>query len=44
MQFSVRASPQTIEAVYAIADKRRWQVSETFERMVAAFQRELNLE
>lgn len=40
-QFSVRASPQTIEAIYAIADGQGWQVSETIERMLAALQREL---
>jgi len=41
MQFSARAAPQTIEAIYAMADKHGWQVSETLERAVAALQREL---
>jgi len=41
MQFSVRASPETIEAIYSIADGNRWQVSETIERAIAALKREL---
>jgi hypothetical protein len=44
MQFNARAKPQTIEALYAIADKQGWLVGETLEHALAALQRELALE
>jgi hypothetical protein len=40
MQFNARATPQTVEAFYAIADQQRWLVSEALERALAALQRE----
>ena len=41
MQFNARATPETVEAVYAIADRQGWLVSEALERALAALQREL---
>ena len=41
MQFNARTTPQTIEALYAIADRQGWLVGETLERALAALQREL---
>ena len=41
MQFSVRTTPETVEAFYAIADSRGWLVAETMERALAALQTEL---
>jgi hypothetical protein len=41
MQFNARAKPDTIEALYAIADRQGWLVSETLEHALAALQREL---
>jgi hypothetical protein len=41
MQFNARTTPQTVEALYAIADQQRWLVGETLERALAALQREL---
>ena len=41
MQFNARATPETVEAFYAIADKQRWLVSEALEHALAALQREL---
>ena len=38
--FNVRASPQTIDAIYVIAERHGWQISETLEQMLASFQRE----
>jgi hypothetical protein len=33
--------PQTIEALYAVADRQGWMVDETLERALVALQREL---
>jgi hypothetical protein len=41
MQFNARAKPQTVEALYAIADRQGWLVGETLEQALAALQREL---
>ena len=41
MQFNARATPETVEAFYAIADRQGWLVSETLEHALAALQREL---
>jgi hypothetical protein len=41
MQFSARTTPQTVEALYAIADRQGWLVGETLEHALAALQREL---
>jgi hypothetical protein len=41
MQFNARATPETVEAFYAIADRQGWLVSEALERALAALQREL---
>ena len=41
MQFSVRTTPETVDAFYAIADSKSWLVGETLERALAALQREL---
>jgi hypothetical protein len=41
MQFNARTTPQTIEALYAIADRQGWLVGETLEHALAALQREL---
>jgi hypothetical protein len=41
MQFNARTTPQTVEALYAIADREGWLVGETLERALAALQREL---
>ncbi len=41
MQFNARATPQTVEALYAIADQQGWLVGETLERALAALRREL---
>jgi hypothetical protein len=41
MQFNARTTPQTVEALYAIADQQGWLVGETLERALAALQREL---
>ncbi len=41
MQFNARAKPETIEALYAIADSQGWLVGETLEHALAALQREL---
>ena len=41
MQFNARATPQTVEALYAIADRQGWLVGETLEHALAALQREL---
>jgi hypothetical protein len=40
-QFNARTTPQTVEAFYAIADRKGWLVGETVERALAALQREL---
>jgi hypothetical protein len=41
MQFNARATPETVEALYAIADRQGWLVGETLEHALAALQREL---
>jgi len=41
MQFNARAKPQTVEALYAIADRQGWLVGETLEHALAALEREL---
>jgi hypothetical protein len=41
MQFNARTTPQTVEALYAIADSQGWLVGETLEHALAALQREL---
>jgi hypothetical protein len=41
MQFNARAKPQTVEAIYAIADRQGWLVGETLEHALAALMREL---
>jgi hypothetical protein len=41
MQFNARTTPQTIEALYAIADQQGWLVGETLEHAPAALQQEL---
>jgi len=41
MQFNARATPQTVEALYAIADQQGWLVSEALEHALAALKREL---
>ena len=41
MQFNARATPETVEAFYAIADQQGWLVGETLERALAALQKEL---
>jgi hypothetical protein len=40
-QLNARTTPQTIEALYAIADRQGWLVGETLEHALAALQREL---
>jgi len=39
--FSVKARPDSIDAFYAIAERHNWKAAETFERALAALQREL---
>ena len=41
MQFNARTTPQTVEALYAIADRQGWLVGETLEHALAALHREL---
>jgi hypothetical protein len=41
MQFNARAKPETVEALYAIADRQGWLVGETLEHALAALQCEL---
>jgi hypothetical protein len=41
MQFNARTTPQTVDALYAIADQQGWLVGETLEHALAALQREL---
>lgn len=40
-QFNARTTPETVAALYAIADEQGWLVGETMERALAALQREL---
>jgi hypothetical protein len=44
MQFNARTTPQTVEALYAIADQQGWLVGETLEHALAALKRELTAE
>ena len=39
-QLNVRTRPETVDAVYAIADEEGWLVGETVERALEALQRE----
>jgi hypothetical protein len=39
--FSVKTTPAAVEAFYAIAEQQCWKAGETFERALAALQREL---
>jgi hypothetical protein len=41
MQFNARATPETVEAFYAIADEQGWLVSVALEQALAALKREL---
>jgi hypothetical protein len=41
MQFNARATPETVEAFYAIADQQKWLISEALEQALAALKREL---
>ena len=41
MQFNCRATRETVEALYTIADRQQWMVSETLEHALAALRREL---
>ena len=38
-QFNIKARADTIERFYALADRYRWVLGETFERAVAALER-----
>lgn len=40
-QFNARTTPETVQALYAIADQQGWLVGETLEHALAALQREL---
>jgi hypothetical protein len=40
-QFNARATPETVEAFYAIADQQGWLVSEALEQALAALKRDL---
>lgn len=39
--FSVKTTPETVEAFYEIAREQGWKAGETFERAIAALRREL---
>lgn len=41
IQLNIKARADAIEAFYAIADREGWVLGETFERAVAALEREL---
>jgi hypothetical protein len=41
IQLNIKARADAIEAFYAIADRQGWVLGETFERAVAALEREL---
>jgi hypothetical protein len=41
IQLNIKARAGAIEAFYAIADRKGWVLGETFERAVAALEREL---
>jgi len=40
-QFNARTTPETVEAFYAIADRKGWLVGETVEHALAALLREI---
>ena len=40
-QFAAKASPGVIDRFYKIADKKEWLIAVTFERAVAALEREI---
>jgi hypothetical protein len=44
IQFNIKAQAQTIDRFYRIADKQGWVLGETFERAVAALDRDLTPE
>jgi hypothetical protein len=39
--FSAKTTPETVDALYAIAERQGWKVGETLERALTALQREL---
>jgi hypothetical protein len=39
--FSAKTTPETVDALYAIAEQQGWKVGETLERALAALKREL---
>lgn len=41
VQFNVRASPETLEALYAVSDQQGWLLCQTLERAIAALRREI---
>lgn len=41
IQFNCKATQETIDAFYALADQNGWLVGETLERAIAALQREI---
>jgi hypothetical protein len=41
IQFNCKATQETIDAFYALADQNGWLVGETLERAIAALQREV---
>ena len=44
VQFAVKATPEVIDAFYAIADRKNWLLAVTFEKAIAALQREIDRE
>jgi hypothetical protein len=40
-QFNARATPETVDAFYTIADQQGWLMAQTLARALAALQREL---
>jgi len=42
LQLNLKASATWMETFYKISDSQRWTLGETFERAIAALQRELN--
>ena len=41
VQLNIKARAQAVEAFYAIADREKWVLGETFERAIEALKREL---
>jgi hypothetical protein len=41
VQFNAKVSQETVDAIYAIADRQGWVLGETLEHALAALQREL---